>query len=315
MSGFELFQLSQQMRATPEFHRLQELDRFSNTLAIFEANYRELDRLMAFICESPAGDKLFRPENHFAWEQSMHEVIRLLHNFVSAVSALVDHSRRLYRRMYKPTRLFPEYENEVKQRFVDSEIIQFVQGLRDYCLHYRTPSIGTTMTLMDIKQEKFVKAVTLSKRDLLDFDWNAAAKRFLADAPEQIDLRTCLSQYHGAIDDFYKWFSQQVRALHAADYDAVSRTYAVLLSAKKQEHEQALEERLKAFEAGLGTPYDVLNPFMTPNDASEIASHIHDPDAWIDVGLERVAKYVSVEATVAPRLHVALHSRRRPDGK
>src|SRR5262245_1773759 len=90
MDGFDLFQLSGQMRGTPEFQRLQELDRFSNTLRIFEANYRELDRLLLFICDGPAGDQLFRHENRSAWEQAMAEVIRLLQNFVAAVSALVD---------------------------------------------------------------------------------------------------------------------------------------------------------------------------------------------------------------------------------
>ena len=39
MDGLELFEVSQEMRRTPEFHRLQELDRFSNTLRIFEENY------------------------------------------------------------------------------------------------------------------------------------------------------------------------------------------------------------------------------------------------------------------------------------
>jgi hypothetical protein len=95
MDGFELFQLSEQMRGTPEFARLQELDRLGNTLHIFEANYRELDRLLWFVCDSPAGDQWFRPENRFAWEQAMVEAIRLLQNFIASVSALVDHSRRL----------------------------------------------------------------------------------------------------------------------------------------------------------------------------------------------------------------------------
>ena len=113
----------------------------------------------------------------------MGEVTRLLQNFVAAVSALVEHSRRLHGRLcYKPSSKFPEYEEEVRQRFADAEVIQFVQGLRNYCLHYRTPGIGTTMTLVDLKNERFEKKVTLAKPDLLDFEWNAPARRFLESA-------------------------------------------------------------------------------------------------------------------------------------
>jgi hypothetical protein len=60
MESLDLFHLSQEMRDSPEFRRLQQLDRFSHSLRIFEANYRELDRMLRFICESTSGERLFR---------------------------------------------------------------------------------------------------------------------------------------------------------------------------------------------------------------------------------------------------------------
>lgn len=47
------------MRQSPEFSRIQEPNRFSNSLRIFEANYRELDRLLLFICDSRGGEVCF----------------------------------------------------------------------------------------------------------------------------------------------------------------------------------------------------------------------------------------------------------------
>lgn len=310
MDGFKLFQLSQEMQATPEFCRLQELDRFSNTLQIFEANHQELDRLLWFICESPAGDQLFRRENRSAWELAMAEAIRLLQNFVASVSALVEHSRRLYRRMYQSSGAFPEYPEEVKKRFAKDEVVQFVQELRNYCLHYRTPSIGTTMTLVDLQNEKFEKRVTLTKADLQDFNWSATAKRFLNRSPESIDLRETLAAYHTAIKNFYNWFSERIRILHASDYQTVSKFYASLLSAKQGQHVAALESRIKAFEAGLGTPSDVLNPFMTPSDAADIALLLAKPEEWVNAAIERILKYVPAASDTAPRLHAAIKRRR-----
>jgi hypothetical protein len=305
--GLELFHKLQAMRATPEFQRFQELQRFTNTLHIFEANYRELDRLLWFVCDSPAGDKLFRPENRSAWEQLMMEAIRLLQNFVAAAKALVDHSRALYRRLYEPEGTFPEYQEEAAKRFADSEVIQFVQKLRDFCLHYSTPGIGTTMTLVSIVPEKFVKQVTLSKESLMKFDgWNAAAKRFLNNAPEAIDLRQVLFQYHDAVDQFYNWFSERVRVLHVADYSTVSEYYAFLLSGKREENLEKLEQRLKMFEAGIGTPFDVLSPFMTPTDMADISAKQGDLKEWIGTAIRRVSRYLVVTPDIEIRLQAAL---------
>lgn len=304
MDAFELFQLSQQMRETPEFARLQELNRLANTLSIFEANYRDLDRLLWFVCDSSAGDRLFRRENRSAWEQAMAEVIHLLQNFVASVSALIDHSRRLYSRLYEVTSQFPEYQEEVKSRFANDEVVQFVQGLRNYCLHYRTPAIGTTSTVLDMQEEKFQRRVTLSKSDLLDFEWNSAAKRFLAHAPRSIDLRETINSYHAAVEEFYNWFAERTRALHASDYEMTSRFYAALLSGKSEQHLAALEDRMKACEAGIGTPFDVLNPFMTLSDSSEIGTLLQDPHKWVDAALERVSKYLPILlSTTSQRLH------------
>jgi hypothetical protein len=306
MDDFEIFELSERMRQTPAFARLQELDRLSNTLQIFESNYRELDHLLWFICESSVGDGLFRRENRSAWEQAMAECIRLLQNFVASVKALVDHSRRLYERLYEPFEQFPEYPEEVKRRFAENELVQFVQGLRNYCLHYRIPALGTTMKLVDIQSERFVKQVTLAKADLLNFAWNGPAKRFLERAANSIDLKEAFSQYHAQIEQFYDWFSQKIRILHASDYDTISRHYAALLSSKPERHSAELESRLKAFESGIGSAFDVLNPFMTSADASEIAALLGNTDEWVNAALEKVSKYFTVRADVSSRLHATL---------
>src|SRR5207249_1107091 len=126
-----------------------------------------------------------------------------------------------------------------------SGVIQFVQELRNFCLHYRTPGIGTTMTMVSIVPERFVKQVMLSKKDLLNFKgWNAASKRFLASAPDSIDLRQALLEYHAAVDQFYNWFAEQIRVQHAADYAKVSEYYGALLSGKREQNLERLEQRL-----------------------------------------------------------------------
>jgi hypothetical protein len=222
MDGFKLVELSKQARATPEFARVLELNHFSNTASIVETNYQELDRLLWFVCESPAGEELFFTENRSAWQEMMAEVIRLLQNLAASVSALIDHSRCLYRHMFEESHQFPEYEEAVTVKISTDEVIQFVQGVAKYSLHNATAGIGTTMTVADMQNDNFEKQVTVTTADLLSFRWNEAAMRFIDRAPQSIDLRQTLESYYKSIAAFSDWFSQRTRVLNAADYQAVS---------------------------------------------------------------------------------------------
>lgn len=222
MDGFNLFQLSEHLRTTPEFARVLELNHFSDTVRIVEINYQELERLLGVICDTPAGDELFLTENRSAWREVMAETLRLLQNLAASVSALIDHSAYLHRHMYEPSRRFPEYKEAVSARFSTDEVIQFVHGMTNYCLHHATGGIGTTMTVLDMQTEKFEKKVTLTTAELLDFTWNDAAMRFIDNAPQLIDLRQTLKDYYRSIGAFCDWFSERIRVLNAADYQAVS---------------------------------------------------------------------------------------------
>jgi hypothetical protein len=222
MDSFKLFQLSNKIRATPEFARVQELEHFSNTVRIVETNYQELDRLLWLICESPAGEELFLTQNRSAWDEAMGETLRLLQNLAASVSALTEHSAYLHRHIYEASRRFTEYEEAVTARFSTNEVIQFVQGMTKYCLHHATDGLGTTMTILDMQNDKFEKQVTITRSDLLDFPWNDAAMRFIDHAPESIDLREILKDYHTSIEAFTDWFLQRTRVLNDADYQAVS---------------------------------------------------------------------------------------------
>jgi hypothetical protein len=103
-----------------------------------------------------------------------------------------------------------------------------------------------------------------------------------------------IPRYHTRTGNFYEWFSGRIRRLHASDYAIVSRHYAALLSSSPEEHLKALEQRTKAFEAGLGSPYEVLNPFLTTEDAAEISAHLRDMDEWADRAIEKVSEYLRV---------------------
>jgi hypothetical protein len=110
MGDFEIFQLQQRLRPMPEYKRIQELDGLSLSLSIFEQNYLEMKSLLNRMTLHEAAMQLTRKENRALFEGSIYELCRLLHNFVAASMSLVDHTRRLFRRLYKTQRVFVEYQ-------------------------------------------------------------------------------------------------------------------------------------------------------------------------------------------------------------
>src|SRR5208283_3910731 len=92
----ESFSLQQEMMAKPEWERIRRLSRLGDSISIFAKNHAELKKLLDFISISPEGVELFFEDNRPLWEQVMHELARLVHNYVAAGVSVVDHAKTLH---------------------------------------------------------------------------------------------------------------------------------------------------------------------------------------------------------------------------
>lgn len=158
-------------------------------------------------------------ENRPILDSILGEVGRLLHNFVAASFSLVDHARRFYRRNYKDDGRFSDYETEVKARFAEDPLCQFVQGLRNYFTHKEIPDVSSSMSIKP--GEDIDNTMFLNKAELGDFDWSARAREYLDAAPDQINLLDIASGYAEKVASFYNWVFARLDEIHAADHEAV----------------------------------------------------------------------------------------------
>ena len=149
-------------------------------------------------------------------EPQLSELCRHLQNFISSAMMLVDQTRVLYGELYKPDAKMPTYGDEIKSRFAENGLHQFIQGLRNMTTHCRFPviayaehrHIGITSTSVDHQ-------VFFQKDDLLKYGgWSSLAKSFIEDAPEKIDVATVMRDYHSLVVAFHEWFSEIQRAVH-----------------------------------------------------------------------------------------------------
>src|SRR5690606_30572446 len=110
-------------------------------------------------------------------------------------------------RLEEEGRPLPRYQDEVDRRFKNDPLSQFVVGLRQFAQHYRLPSIST---VRKFGSNGIQGRVHLLKDDLLLFSrWNAAAKRFLQEQSDKIDLVEVLREYHQKVAGFQEWLRQE----------------------------------------------------------------------------------------------------------
>jgi hypothetical protein len=223
----------EELTSMPEWERIGEVRQFSLSLRIFEGNADELIGFLERLKAEPVALALWRPENRLRLDEAREEIARLLHNFVAGAFSLVDHARRFYDRNYKTDGRFSGYDEAVKARFADDPLCQFVQGLRNYFVHKKIPTLSTTLSFKE--GEDLDTSSFLQKEELLDFDWNATARSYLDGAPARMDLLTIASAYRTKVAEFYEWVFSRLEAIHAADHAVVE--------AKREELRQAVNAR------------------------------------------------------------------------
>ena len=154
------------------------------------------------------------------------EVGRLFHNFLASVGTLVDTTRVIMNEFYEEGALRSEYEGEKDRLFAKDPLIQFVQGLRNYSLHYRLAPIFGHLTLSRDQQTQVMEeksAFMLDKGELLRAPkWSRYAKQYLRQAPDEIPIFELVDEYYRRVTRFHIWLDERLRVLHKNELDAVN---------------------------------------------------------------------------------------------
>lgn len=214
--ALERARIQQEIMDSPAWELNQRLMLFELSLELFKRNYVQLrDKIDAHL-PMDAMSFVRTMQNHAQIREDQIEITRLLHNFVAAVKTLVDHTRRLYEKLYEPAKLMPTYPAEIKTRFATNELAQFVEGLRNYCMHYQLPPIRSKFG-MDV-EKGLSSAVCLTRDELLKWSGWEKGKEYLKACPSDIPFPDIMAEYHQKVIEFYEWFVNQQRAIHRKEF-------------------------------------------------------------------------------------------------
>jgi hypothetical protein len=206
-----------------------DLAGLARSYRLFLGNDRELQSFLTAHEQPPAVLELWAPRNRVAFEGFLDEVDRLLHNYLASALSLREHTRRVRRKYAQAAGLEEAYDEHVRQSFLDDPACSFVQGLRNYCLHFRLPiARGQLSGEVTAGEWSMWDSVNLLKSDLLAWEnWGPPAKAYLHSAPDKIDLKDVVRQYTAAVTTFHTWFTEASSCL-------VSIALAVLVPEPEQ---------------------------------------------------------------------------------
>lgn len=199
---------------------------------VFERNYQDLKLTISTFTNSEHTRLLFNAEES---ETILRHVVRMLHNFVAAAKSLVDHTRSVIREGYRGTEFYDEYNNQIKIRFSNNPLTAFIEGLRNYALHYSFPHCGVNVRVeLDPTSGEYSEVVHffMEKETLLRWSgWRDEqtdkkgkvtavvdkGENFLKTAPDIIIVDQICNQYFEQIVDFHVWMHKRLEEIHLSE--------------------------------------------------------------------------------------------------
>lgn len=216
--GRRIVELGNEIEQLPGFKLYyQDLKGLDISLYIFTRNYKDLRNIITFITTDPRGAIFYTVENRYKLEEFGYDVICRIHNYVAAAKSLVDHTHNLYGKLYGANNLFPQYQERIDNDFKYDPLSKFVQDLRRYCQHFKSPTV-MFRTTVDSNGSP-IRNVSIPLNDLQAFrDWSAPAKKYLRTIQEKVDVLEVATAYRDKVIAFHNWFRSRQEEIRADEF-------------------------------------------------------------------------------------------------
>ncbi len=292
--------LQDELRRMPEYELYRSLKKLHSSIYIFDKNYSELHDMIAFLSRDPRARHLFWQRNQDQLESALIEVIRLLHNYVAAAQSLIDHTRRLHRKLSGTSAKFKDYQVRIKSDFEHDTLSQFIKCLRQYCQHYKAPNINFTVNWVHTEATE-TRTLNLLVADLRTFDgWSPPARKFLDAAGDRINIEEVTTLYRNKVTAFYQWFYSRQAEIHAEELKRVKQKDNEL-------HLLHLETMIDTIlnTRGQGLPFRKEDAFLSilgSQEIEELASDSSNAAKSAAHAIELVEKYLPLSDEIKQKI-------------
>ena len=197
---------------------------------IFEGNYVEFKRTIESYIEDANSDCfIFDGDKQIDLNiNGGREISRRIHNYAASWLSLVDHTRRVQRKLKDHAstdiqNFANEYETRLSKNLMPTFENIFVKDLRNYIQHKGVPVPTLRLTLHQAKnmaldsdgtslQGSYSFEINSSEFDT-NFEWKPKSKEYLKNN-RSVPIVTIIDQHFSAIRDFYRWIQFRDHQLH-----------------------------------------------------------------------------------------------------
>ncbi len=219
-SRLKRIEIVEQYRASAARDFLVRIRTFELSVLTLRRNHDDFERVIN--SHRPEPRDVFERMRSREWvEDYLVELTRTLHNFVAAAFTLVDNTRVFYRELYEPKNLMPGYQQEIDGRFIKDGLSNFIKDLRQFCQHKQLPLAGLQVGVHAGNTGlSLIWRVRVAQGELMKFaGWSTASKNFIQASGDVVDLQDVTRAYREKVEAFHKWFEEQQREIHKAEYD------------------------------------------------------------------------------------------------
>ncbi|MCX5770330.1 MAG: hypothetical protein NTZ09_08675 [Candidatus Hydrogenedentes bacterium] len=190
------------LQKLPGFSFFQKLEELEASYSIFvSATGDLLESIHRFRFLEQQGT-LYDRHSRAIVQDSVTSVRRGIFSACSAAKAFVEHTGQIAGSL-------SNYHEE-KSRFVQSELHEFIHGLRNYSVHCAIAVADWRVHRDFEKQEKQVSFL-ISKKQLLRYkSWHPLAKQLIDKADESLDIEAVFVEYAKKVADFHRWLRHRI---------------------------------------------------------------------------------------------------------
>ena len=198
--------------------------------------------------------------------------------------------------------IMPEYDARVPSTFVKDPLSQFVQKLRVFIQHYKSPHISY-LTAWDDPASQPLRTAIILQEDLLAFDeWGEKAMEYLAAADRGVDILEATEKYRTSVLKFYEWFQTKQNEIHAADLQEFRQKEGRLLRLLL---EDKLDRCIATPDGRSCAERTLFFHVFLKADYEQLAGVPRTPDARSKKALELLASRMPTDAQLREKLETA----------
>lgn len=205
-NSFTYLRKLEEFKCSESYQLFLSLLEHRQVISILRINYRELITSISAHNQFKYHSKFWNNKNPKFRKRIQLNIIRLLSNYLSNVSAVIDYSRKHSKKYNEHnSSLFETFKLEIKTNFDLNPHHKFLQDLRNYISHNTYLKINSEYSL-NILWDRPKKNIFLKKEELLKWEnWNKLSRNFIDSSDKNIYILDVIQTHFVTFIKFQNW--------------------------------------------------------------------------------------------------------------